>query len=107
MKKNRMFYNRWLQVSELHFIRIRLRERMSCSVRQNVQIFMQNGTEKTVLKFMEHIQKMNLRISRYKSIMNRLHQRFTHWLQQSMQRILIPLNIPAMYRIMRFFSQKK
>lgn len=33
---------------------------------------------KTVLKFMEHIQKMNLRISRYKSIMNRLHQRFTH-----------------------------
>lgn len=60
------------------FIRIRLRERMSCSVRQNVQIFMQNGTEKTVLKFMEHIQKMNLRISRYKSIMNRLHQRFTH-----------------------------
>ena len=39
---------------------------------------LQNGTEKTVLKFMEHIQKMNLRISRYKSIMNRLHQRFTH-----------------------------
>ena len=40
--------------------------------------FMQKEMERTALKFMEHIQKMNLRISRYKSIMNRLHQRFTH-----------------------------